>query len=290
MSRLGNYLSLVKFSHSIFALPFALQGAWMAQGGVPDWRSCCLVVLAAVAARTAAMGFNRLVDARLDRDNPRTSERELPAGVITRAGAIALVVIASALFILIAFLLNPLCGWLSFPVLAVLLGYSVVKRFSFAAHIALGLALGIAPLGAWLAIRGDLAGPLAPVLWLSVGVLTWVAGFDLIYACQDAEHDRKVGLHSIPARFGIARALGLSKLLHLIALACFVFQGLAFGLGWIYAIGVVVAAALIIWEHSIVSPKDLSRVNAAFFTANGWVGLGLFLALALDLGFSGGRH
>jgi len=288
VKHISDYLALVRFSHSIFALPFALQGAWMASGGVPPLSKLGWIVVCAVAARTAAMGFNRLVDRRLDARNPRTAGRELPAGKISPRGVGLLVAIACAAFVAAAFALNPLCGTLSFPVLFVLLGYSLVKRFSAAAHAVLGLSLALAPLGAWLAVRGALAGDLVAVLWLAGGVLLWVAGFDLIYACQDVEFDRAARLHSVPARFGPALALRLSSALHVLALSCFAMQGLAAGLGWIFWMGVVAAAALLVWEHGLVAPDDLSRVDAAFFTANGWVGVGLFLGLALDLGLGGG--
>ena len=278
-----DYISLVKFSHSIFALPFALQGAWLASGGLPAWLDLCWIVVCAVAARTAAMAFNRLVDRRLDARNPRTAGREIPAGVVSPAGAALLVVLSCAVFLLGAWALNPLCLELAPFVLAVLLGYSYFKRFSAAAHFVLGLALGIAPLGAWLAVRGDFEGSLAPVLWLAAGVLTWVAGFDLIYACQDAEHDAASGLHSIPARLGVAGALRLSIVLHVLSVVCFGLQGHYAELGLAYWIALALAAALLAWEHSIVSPGDLSRVDVAFFTLNGWVGVGLFLGLAADL-------
>lgn len=287
MKRLGDYLSLVKFSHSIFALPFAMQGAWLGAGGVPAWTDLAWIVLCAVAARTAAMGFNRLVDRRIDEQNPRTQSREIPAGVISPLGAGMLVVISSAVFLLGAWALGPLCLKLAPFVLVVLLGYSYFKRFSSAAHFVLGLALAIAPLGAWLAVRGDLQGDLLPVLFLAAGVLTWVAGFDLIYASQDADFDAGRGLHSIPAKLGLTKALRLSIALHVIAVACFAAQGYFGGLGWPFWVALAVAGLLLVWEHSIVSPDDLSRVNVAFFTLNGWVGVGLFLGVALDLGLGG---
>jgi len=280
---LGRYLSLVKFSHSIFALPFALQGAWLAAGGVPKWWTLALIVLCAVAARTAAMAFNRLADRRLDAANPRTASRELPVGALSPARVAVMVAIASAAFVAGAFALNPLCGWLSPAILVVLLGYSFVKRFSALAHGVLGLSLALAPLGAWLAVRGDFGGDLRPALLLAAGVLAWVVGFDLIYACQDAEHDRAAGLHSVPARFGIPFALRLSALLHLLCVALFVLEGLTAGLTAPFWVALALAAALLVWEHRLVSPDDLSRVNLAFFTLNGWVGVGLFLGVAIDL-------
>lgn len=286
MKRARDYLSLVKFSHSIFALPFALQGAWLASDGFPSWADLVWIVVCAVAARTAAMAFNRLVDRELDAANPRTQGRELPAGVVSPRGAAALVALSSAVFLAAAAALNTLCLALAPGVLLVLLGYSYCKRFSVAAHFVLGLALALAPLGAWLAVRGSFEGDLAAVLWLAAGVLTWVAGFDLIYASQDAAHDSARGLHSIPARLGIARALRLSSALHVASVLCFALQGHLAGLGLPYWIALAVAAALLLWEHAIVSAEDLSRVNMAFFTLNGWVGVGLFLGVAVDLASS----
>ncbi len=282
MSGLRDWLSLVRFSHSVFALPFALCGAWLAAGGVPEARVLVLVVLCAVAARTAAMGFNRLVDRAIDARNPRTRGRELPSGRLS-VGAVRLLVVASALvFVALAFALNDLAGWLSGPVLLVLLGYSYVKRFSASAHLVLGLALALAPLGAWVAVRGAIGADVVPVLWLALGVLCWVAGFDLIYACQDERFDRESGLHSIPARLGIANALRLSSALHAVTAAAFALAGWSAGLGWPWWIALAVALLLLVWQHRIVAPDDLSRADMAFFTLNGWVGLGLFAGLALD--------
>ncbi|MCZ6597343.1 MAG: putative 4-hydroxybenzoate polyprenyltransferase [Planctomycetota bacterium] len=283
LAAVAPWFRLVRFSHSVFALPFALASAWLASGGVPEARVLLLLVVCAVAARTAAMAFNRLVDRRLDAENPRTRGRELPSGELRPLPVLLLVIVSSAAFVAGAFALNPFCGRLSLPVLAVLLGYSFVKRRSWVAHGVLGLCLALAPLGAWAAVTGNLSGDLAPPLFLAGAVLLWVAGFDLIYACQDAEHDQSVGLHSIPARFGTAAALRTSSVLHVAAGLLLVAFGTAAGLGLPYWIVVVVAAALLVWQHAIVSPDDLSRVDVAFFTLNGWVGLALFLGLALDL-------
>ena len=283
LASVGKYLSLVKFSHSIFALPFALQGAWLASGGLPAFATLGWITLCAVSARTAAMAFNRLLDRRIDAANPRTLGREIPSGLVSPARAGALVVLSCAVFLFGSWALGPACLILAPFVLAILLGYSAFKRFSASAHFVLGLALAIAPLGAWLAVRGDFSGDLRPVLLLAFGVLVWVAGFDLIYASQDADYDARVGLHSIPAKLGVARALLLSKALHVLAVLAFAGEGWLAGLGLAYWIALAVAAALLVWEHSIVSPTDLSRVNVAFFTLNGWVGVGLFLGVALDL-------
>lgn len=288
MKRLTTYLSLVKFSHSIFALPFALQGAWLAAGGMPRGMDILWIVVAAVCARTAAMAFNRLVDRRQDAANPRTAGRELPAGKLVPAQVAGLVVLAALGFVGAAFALNPLAGRLSLPVLAVLLSYSFFKRFSLLAHAVLGLGLALAPLGAWIAVRGDFEGDLRPVLLLAAAVWSWVAGFDLIYACQDAEFDRASGLHSVPARFGVGRALLIARVLHLVTVACLVAFTASADLSWIYWTAVGGAALLLAWEHSLVAPDDLSRVNVAFFTLNGWVGVALFVGLVLDMQFLGG--
>jgi len=292
MTRARDLLGLVKFSHSVFALPFALGGAWLASGGVPPLRAILLVVLCAVAARTAAMAFNRLVDREIDAMNPRTRARELPAGRVRPGSVLLLVVAASAVFVAAAFALNRLAGFLAIPVLLVLLLYSYAKRISSGAHLWLGLSLALAPLGAWVAVRGGspqgVGEGIVPVLWLAGAVLTWVAGFDLIYACQDAEFDRAAGLHSIPARLGIGRALSFSSLLHVLTVLALVGVGLSAGLSFIWWGAVVLAAILLAWEHSLVSKDDLSRVDAAFFTVNGWVSVLVFAGLALDRGVLGG--
>lgn len=280
-------LRLVKFSHSIFALPFALASAWLAAGGFPEAATLFWIVFCAVSARTAAMGFNRLVDRRLDAENPRTKDRELPSGALAPWHAALLVLVASVLFVFGAAALNPLCARLAVPVLCVLLGYSFAKRFTWMVHGVLGLALALAPLGAWVAVTGSLEGDLRPPLLLAGAVLLWVAGFDLIYACLDADFDRGRGLHSIPARFGVGRALALSSWLHVgTAVLLFALWRVA-GLGWIFGLTWALACALLLWEHRLVRPGDLSRVDLAFFTLNGWVGVALFFGLALDLGFLG---
>ena len=283
--RIAAWFSLVKFSHSIFALPFALMGAWLAADGLPEARVGALIIVCAVSARTAAMGFNRLVDRRIDALNPRTAQRELPAGVLRPAAVGALVLLSSVVFVGAAFLLNAPSGWLSLPVLFVLLSYSLVKRFSWMAHAVLGLALGLAPLGAWMAVRGDFEGDLWQPLALAAAVLTWVMGFDLIYSCQDVGFDRDQRLHSIPARFGIAGALRISSLLHLLTLGLMLLVGWRAELGWIFHGVLLVAAGLLYWQHRIVRPDDLSRVDMAFFTLNGWVSVAFFVGTALDLGW-----
>ncbi|MEL6429657.1 MAG: UbiA-like polyprenyltransferase, partial [Planctomycetota bacterium] len=275
--RVALTLSLVKFSHSVFALPFALMGAWLAADGMPAGRTLALIVLAAVSARTAAMAFNRLVDRDIDADNPRTAGREIPSGRVGVGYARGLTAVSSAVFVASAFALNPLAGALSPVVLGVLLGYSYVKRFSALVHVVLGVALGLAPLGAWIAVRGTLAGDLTPPLLLFSVVWTWVAGFDVIYACQDAGFDADRGLHSIPARLGVARALRVSRVLHVATAALLAVLCWRIDAGWPFLAATALAAALLAWEQSLVRADDLSRVDVAFFTINGWVGVALFL-------------
>jgi 4-hydroxybenzoate polyprenyltransferase len=281
-------LGLVRFSHSVFALPFALAGAWLAARGVPDARVLLLVLVACVAARTAAMAFNRLVDERIDARNPRTATRELPSGKLSRPTVLGLVLASILVFVASAFALNPLAGWLSLPVLFVLLGYSFTKRFTWACHLVLGLALALAPLGAWLAVRGRIDADAWQAVVLALAVLTWVAGFDLIYACQDREFDSSEGLQSIPARFGVRAALNASAALHAVTIAALFAVGQLAGTGWVYFATCGACAALLWWEHRIVRPDDLSRVDTAFFTLNGWMGIALFVGLALDLALAGG--
>jgi 4-hydroxybenzoate polyprenyltransferase len=283
IASLRPWIALVKFEHSLFALPFALLSAWLAAEGPPPARVLVLVVVCAIAARTAAMAFNRWLDRRLDAANPRTRGRELPRGAIRPGAALALAAGAGLVFVAGAWALNPLCGALSLPVLAVLLAYSAAKRVSVAAHFVLGLALALAPLGAWVAVRGDLAGDLTTPLLLAFAVLTWVAGFDLVYACLDEEFDRASGLHSIPARFGTPVALRVSTALHAVTMVALVCLARVAGLGWPFGFALAAAGVLLVWQHRIVAPGDLARVDMAFFTLNGWVSVLLFLGGALDL-------
>ncbi len=288
IKRIAQVLSMVKFGHSIFALPFALQATWLAAGGLPDLRELVLILVAAVAARTAAMAFNRYADRDIDGANPRTANREIPSGVLSAGFVLMVVIVSSVLFVGAAWLLNPLAGKWAFPVLAVLLGYSLVKRFSFLAHMVLGLALALAPLAAWIAIRGEMGGVLHPMGWLALAVWTWVAGFDVIYSCQDAEYDREHGLHSIPARFGVPKALVISRSLHVCTVLCLALFTCGANLQWIYGVAVALSACLLAWEQSLVKADDLSRVNLAFFTINGWIGVMLFVGLLLDMYLLGG--
>jgi len=266
---------MIKISHSVFALPFGLAAgalALRAEGGW-SWRIVSWIVFCAVAARTAAMAQNRLADARLDARNPRTSQRAVAAGRVTRGFVLGVVVLSSALLVFGAWQLNRLCFYLSPIALAVLLSYPYAKRFTALSHFWLGAALGLSPVGAWLAVRGAWVEMGTPLL-LGFAVMAWTTGFDLIYACQDADHDRSQRLHSMPARLGVAGALRLSIVLHVLSMVLLVavlWQNEH--LGVLYGSGLAAAAALLIYEHSIVSASDLSRVNVAFFTLNGAVSL-----------------
>ncbi len=282
LGQLRVVLEMIKFEHTLFALPFALMGMMLAAGGWPAWRVVGWILVAMVGARSAAMGFNRLVDRRIDAENPRTAARALPAGLVT-PGFVTLFVAASlALLLLAAWRLNPLCVKLVVVAIPVLLGYSYTKRFTWASHLVLGLALGGAPIGAWIAVTGRLA-PTPFVL--AAAVITWVAGFDVLYALQDERFDRERGLHSVPARFGTLGALWISGALHVATLALLAALAWIYppGLGAFYGAGLAGCAVLLAYQHAIVRPGDLSRLDAAFFTANGLLSLALFAATALDL-------
>jgi 4-hydroxybenzoate polyprenyltransferase len=251
---------MIKFSHSVFALPFALASAAMAAGGAVPWRELPWIVVAMVGARSAAMGFNRLADHAIDARNPRTAGRELPRGALSRGEVWLFVALSVAALVGAAAMLNPLCLALSPVALAVVLGYSYTKRFTSLSHLVLGLALAIAPVGAWLAVRGAFAP--APLV-LGLAVLCWVAGFDTIYSCQDVEFDRREGLWSLPARLGVARALLVARGLHVFAVASLAAVYAVAPLHPLYLAGVAVVALLLAYEHSLVSARDLSRVDAA---------------------------
>lgn len=275
LSQVRETADMVKIGHSVFALPFALASAAFAMKAEGGWstRTALWIVFCAVTARTAAMAQNRLVDARLDARNPRTASRALPAGRVTGGFVFALVIASSLLFVLGAGRLNRLCLLLSPVVLLVLLSYPFAKRFTALCHLWLGLSLGLSPVGAWVAVRGAFAGMATPLL-LGSAVTLWTAGFDLIYACEDEAHDRAAGLFSGAARLGVAGALRLSAVLHA---ACLVLLALVYAVNpdvsWLYGTGLAVAGALLVYEHAIVTPSDLSRVNVAFFTLNGLVSL-----------------
>ena len=279
-ARLKTYASFVRFSHSVFALPFALAGALLAAQQTPlTWRTVFWILVAMVGARSAAMGFNRLADARTDALNPRTAMRELPRGVMTRREATAFVAAASALLVLAAWQLNPICLALSPVALAIVFWYSLAKRYTTWTQLFLGLAMAVAPVGGWLAVGGR--GGWQPWL-LAIAIGTWVGGFDVLYACQDLEFDRAHGLRSIPVRFGVVGSLAISRLMHVVAIACLFALALVTPLGPIYVVGVGVVAALLVYEQSLVSATDLSQVKRAF-DLNGYVGILYLFVLASAL-------
>ena len=273
-------LSMIKFQHTLFALPFAFTGAFLAAGGLPSARQIGWILGAMVGARSAAMVFNRIADLDFDRRNPRTATRPLVTGELSLPFARVALGLSVALFLVSAAMLNRLALALAPPAILIVLSYSYTKRLTWLTHLHLGASLGLAPLGAWIAVRGS-AG--AAPLVLAAAVASWVAGFDVIYSCQDIEFDRHEGLHSAPGRFGIARALNLSSGLHLLTVALLLCVPLVLPLGWIYFAGVAATAALLVYEHRLVRPDDFSRVNQAFFTVNGCVSFLIFAATAIDL-------
>jgi 4-hydroxybenzoate polyprenyltransferase len=280
VARLRTYASFVRFSHSVFALPFALAGALLAWRLAPfSWTRLGWIAACMVAARSAAMGFNRLVDASYDARNPRTAMREIPRGALSRRDATIFVIVTSAVFILCAGAISRTCLILSPVALAIVFWYSLAKRFTTYTQIFLGLAMAVAPVGGWIAAGGP---PRAEPWMLGLAIGAWVGGFDVLYACQDLDVDRREGLHSIPVRFGIERSLTLSRLMHVVAVLALALVGRLAGLGWIYTSGVATVAALLVYEQSLVSAGDLSQVKRAF-DLNGWVGLVYLAALATDV-------
>jgi len=273
-------LEMIKWEHSVFALPFALCGAMLAASGLPTAHQLLWIVVAMIAARSAAMAFNRLADATIDAANPRTRTRALPAGDLSPAFVATFVIASCAVFILAASQLNRLALWLSPVALAVLLLYSYTKRFTRLSHLVLGFALGIAPSAAWIAVRGSLD---PRILLLTAAVTFWVAGFDVLYACQDFDFDRNAGLHSIPRYLGIPAALWVARAFHLIMLILLVALLPAFTLGKLSLAGIVAVMLLLLYEHSLVKPHDLSKLNAAFFTMNGVISVVFALFVAADL-------
>jgi len=283
MSTLHNVrvsLEMIKWEHSVFALPFALCGAMLAAGGWPSPWQLLWIVIAMVSARSAAMAFNRYADAEIDAANPRTQSRAVPAGILSKQFVSLFVIAASAIFIVAAAMLNRLSLLLSPLALGIILLYSYTKRLTRWSHLVLGLALGVAPAAAWIAVRGSLD---LRILLLTGVVTFWVGGFDVLYACQDYEFDNTFGLHSLPRHYGISRALLISRLMHLVMLLLLIGLVAAFGLGKLAIIGVIVVALLLTYEHSLVSPRDLSKLNSAFFTMNGVIAVVLFVFVAADL-------
>jgi 4-hydroxybenzoate polyprenyltransferase len=285
VEKLRNYASLVRFSHTVFALPFALASLVLAWPSHPiTLRTILWILVCMIGARTAAMGFNRLADRKFDAVNPRTQAWELPKGTVKTWEAVRLTLVASIIFVFGAYQLNWACFILSPVALAVIFFYSLTKRFTWASHLFLGVALSLAPIGAWLAVTGsplDLKDLIVP-LCLGLAVVFWLAGFDIIYSLQDREFDRAQGLHSIPVRFGVAGALRLSSFFHLCTIVFLALVGLAAQAGVIYWIGCIAVSAILLWEHRIVRPDDLSRINRAFFDFNAYVSIGYFLTTLGD--------
>ncbi len=289
--RLRLTLEMIKFEHSVFALPFALTGALLAFREIhlawPVFGMKLLwIVVAMVGARSAAMTFNRILDADIDARNPRTRMRHLPSGTLGAGFAWAFVLVSILVFLLAARALNPLCLKLAPLALAIIFFYSFTKRFTAFSHLILGFSLGIAPAAAWIAVTGSLD---PRILWLTAAVTFWTAGFDVIYSCQDYEFDVGAGLFSLPRRFGIAGALWIARLLHLAMIVCLIALSITFALGWLSLAGIAAVLALLLYEHSLVKANDLSRVDAAFFNVNGYVSVLLFLFWAADIFILGVR-
>jgi len=280
LSKIKIILEMIKFEHTIFALPFAFTGALMAARGLPAWGKVFWITIAMVGARSAAMGFNRLVDRHFDAENPRTSVRALPQGLVSPLQVIAFSLVSSLLLIYAAYRLNPLCFLLSPLALSIVFFYSYTKRFTFLAHAFLGLAIAGAPLGAWIAVTGRFE---APAIVLGVAVLFWLLGFDVLYALQDIDFDRKAGLHSIPQRFGVARALWISRFSHAVTMAALFWLAALRHLGWWYLAGVIIALGLILYEHTLVKEGDLAKLDMAFFNMNGYISVTVFLFTLLDV-------
>jgi 4-hydroxybenzoate polyprenyltransferase len=272
-NRVGTILEMIKFEHSVFALPFALVGAMLAAragGGLPTWRQILWIVVAMVGARSAAMTMNRIADVEYDGRNPRTANRALPKGELSLSFAWVFTIIAAGVLVLAAWQLNPLALKLSPVALAVLFLYSYTKRFTSLSHLVLGFCLGMSPAAAWIAIRGSLDWRM---LILCAAVTLWVGGFDVLYACQDVEFDKAAGLYSIPKKFGVARALRIARGMHILMVALLCWLALSFQLPWPAWVGICLVAALLAYEHSLVKPNDLSKMNAAFFAVNGYISL-----------------
>jgi 4-hydroxybenzoate polyprenyltransferase len=280
LQKLHTTLDMIKFEHTIFALPFAFIGALLARKGLPTGWQVTWIIIAMIGARSSAMAFNRIADVHYDRLNPRTSSRALAQGTLSIQFAWAFTIVMSSLFVFAAWQLNSLCFYLSFPTLAILFLYSYTKRVTSLSHVVLGFAIGCAPLAAWLAIRGEFAWP--PIL-LCGAVMFWVAGFDLIYALQDIEFDKKARLFSFPSRFGIAPALYMSTFFHSMTVILLFATAMITNLGWIAYAGIATVAGILYWEHRLVKPNDLSRINVAFFNLNGYISILLLLTFAGDI-------
>ncbi len=284
MNKIKVFLEMIKFEHSIFALPFAYMGAILASialnDSLPSWPDIGWITLAMVGARSAAMGLNRLIDAAIDAENPRTALRAIPAGLLSKKEVLIFIVISFVLLFYAASRLNPLCVWLLPVAVFFLTFYSYTKRFTWLCHIVLGLTIGLGPLGGWIAVTGAFD---ATGLVLYATVAFWTAGFDILYACQDTEFDREKGLHSIPSRFGVAKALLIARVFHVITAAGLVAIWRMAELDWIYLIGLAIAYVVLFYEHALVKPNDLSRINTAFMTMNGILSMVMFTFTLIDV-------
>ena len=280
LSKIKIILEMIKFEHTIFALPFAFTGALLALDGLPSLEQVIWIIAAMVGARSAAMGFNRWADRDIDSENPRTKTRALPLGLVTPAQVLAFIIVSSGLLVLAAYMLNPLSFMLAPVALAIVFFYSYTKRFTFLSHAFLGLAISGAPMGAWIAVTGRFE---FPALVLGVAVLFWLVGFDILYALQDLEFDRKAGLHSVPQRFGVRTSLLISRTAHLVTMLCLFWIYVLLPVGLVYLLGVLVATGLIIYEHSLVKESDLSKLNIAFFNMNGYISVTIFIFTLLDV-------
>lgn len=272
------YLRMIKIEHSVFALPFAFSGAILAAGGIPEFEKIFWIILAMVTARAAAFGFNRIIDRKIDALNPRTANREIPSGKIKLWEAILFTILCLIIFIFSAWMLNPLCFKLSPFAILLLFLYSFTKRFTWTCHFFLGLALSLAPLGAWIAVRGSFDWEIIPMV---ITVIFWLAGFDTLYALWDVEFDKKFGIYSIPKVFGIRKAIILARYFHLIAWSFLLLTGFLFKLNIFYWIGMILVAYLFIREHSLVKHDDLSKLNIAFFNMNGYISITVFIFTAM---------
>jgi 4-hydroxybenzoate polyprenyltransferase len=276
----GTTLEMIKWEHSVLTLPFGLTGAVLAARGIPNLHTSIWIIVALVSARSAAMAFNRLVDADIDAENPRTKIRALPAGKLSKQFVLGFVIVTSAILMFAAWQLNPLSFYLAPIALAIVFFYSFTKRFTRWAHVVLGLSMGIAPAAAWIAVRGSFD---PRILLLTGAVVFWGAGFDILYGCQDYEFDRDANIYSVPKAFGIRNSLLIARLFHVVTVLLLAAMAAAFGLGKIAMIGVAIVALLLVYEHSLVTHDDLSRVNAAFFTMNGVISMGFLFFVAADL-------
>ncbi len=280
LNKIKIILEMIKFEHTIFALPFAFTGALLAARGLPAWSTIFWIAVAMVGARSAAMGFNRWADRRFDAMNPRTSMRALPRRLVTPAQVVVFTAVSSALLVFAAYRLNRLSFVLSPLALAIVFFYSYTKRFTFLSHAFLGLAICLAPIGSWIAVTGKIE---PPALVLGAAVLFWLLGFDVLYALQDMDFDRKAGLHSIPQRFGIARSLWISRGAHAVTMAALFWLYALLPLDWYYLAGVIIALCMIIYEHTLVKEHDLSKLNMAFFNMNGYISVTIFAFTLLDV-------